>query len=283
MGIDANIVNFGQSTPTANALSQFGGQLAGAIQANKQAGIADNRRQAAALLGQAFSDESDDATTTQLIQQARELDPEFVLATMQQVGAGQSKSSIDQQKIDMRKLELEGRALERLLKEETNELKRTEIKNKLLIQEEKLSELKGEADTKSKLKTSAEEQLLTTAALAKELASSDILDQIVGTVGIDLFPTVRGESQDLINKAKRLNSLLTVDNLDKMSGILTDKDIELLKDIASGLNVTDKGIKGSVEGVKKRLNEIVLKLEEKSAPADSGKSESAEVIQWSDL
>lgn len=89
MAIDTNIVNFGQSTPTANALGNFGGAVAGAIQANKQSGLADNRRQAAALLGQAFSDESDDATTTQLIQQARELDPEFVLATMQQVKKGQ--------------------------------------------------------------------------------------------------------------------------------------------------------------------------------------------------
>ena len=89
MAIDANIVNFGQSTTTADALSRLGGSVAGAITANKQSGLADSRRQAAALLGQAFSDDSDEAATTQLIAQARELDPEFVLATMQQVKKSQ--------------------------------------------------------------------------------------------------------------------------------------------------------------------------------------------------
>jgi hypothetical protein len=88
MAIDANIVNFGQSTPTADALSNLGGSVAGAITANKQSGMADNRRQAAGLLSQAFDDSSDEATTRALIEQARELDPEFTLATVQKVQGG---------------------------------------------------------------------------------------------------------------------------------------------------------------------------------------------------
>jgi hypothetical protein len=88
MAIDANIVNFGQSTPTANALSNFGSSVAGAITANKQSGMADNRRQAAGFLAQAFDDSSDEATTRALIEQARELDPEFTLATIQKVQGG---------------------------------------------------------------------------------------------------------------------------------------------------------------------------------------------------
>jgi hypothetical protein len=90
MAIDTNIVNFGQSTPTADALSNLGGSVAGAINANKQSGLADNRRQAAGLLAQAFDDSSDEATTRALIEQARELDPEFTLATVQKVQSGAS-------------------------------------------------------------------------------------------------------------------------------------------------------------------------------------------------
>ena len=88
MPIDTNIVNFGQRTPTADALSGFGNQVAGAIRSSNQADLADNRRQAAGFLAQAFSDESDDAQTKALIEQAQALDPEFTLATMQQVRNG---------------------------------------------------------------------------------------------------------------------------------------------------------------------------------------------------
>jgi hypothetical protein len=95
MAIDANIVNFGQSTPTADALSNFGGSVAGAITANKQSGLADNRRQAAGLLAQAFDDSSDEATTRALIEQARELDPEFTLATVQKVRGDQLGTGLE--------------------------------------------------------------------------------------------------------------------------------------------------------------------------------------------
>jgi hypothetical protein len=97
MAIDANIVNFGQSTPTADALSNLGGSVAGAINANKQSGMADNRRQAAGLLAQAFDDSSDEATTRALIEQARELDPEFTLATVQKVQSGSSLTSSERE------------------------------------------------------------------------------------------------------------------------------------------------------------------------------------------
>jgi len=96
MAIDANIVNFGQSTPVADALSQLGGSVAGAITANKQSGLADSRRQAAGYLAQAFSDDSDEATTKALIEQAQKLDPEFTLATMDRVRKNDSSTTASQ-------------------------------------------------------------------------------------------------------------------------------------------------------------------------------------------
>lgn len=280
MAIDANIVNFGQSTPTANALSQFGGQLAGAIQANKQSGLADNRRQAAALLGQAFSDESDDATTTQLIAQARELDPEFVLATMQQVGAGQSKSSIDQQKIDMRKLELEGRALERLLKEETNTLKRTELENKIVIQKQKIEEARDVSEGKeTKIETSKNDTL----DLLDRMLAHPGLDAAVG--GTSLLPTRPGsDSADfeaLLGTLQGKQFLNAVQQM-KGSGSLSDAEGKKISSAAESLELSM-----SEGAFREALERIKLSLATAKAPGtfnnDNGGGNTDEVIQWSDL
>ncbi|MCZ9115165.1 DNA transfer protein [Escherichia albertii] len=100
------------------------------------------------------------------------------------------------------------------------------------------------------------------ATLAREIASDDSLGNITGSIS-SRIPTFQDSSQDLINKATRLQSLLTQDNLKLMSGILTDRDITFLGNIASGLNITENGIKGSTEGVKKRLNAIASKLDAK--------------------
>lgn len=100
------------------------------------------------------------------------------------------------------------------------------------------------------------------ATLAREIASDDSLGNITGSIS-SRIPTFQDSSQDLINKASRLQSLLTQDNLKLMSGVLTDRDITFLGNIASGLNITENGIKGSTEGVKKRLNAIASKLDAK--------------------
>ncbi|UCQ28434.1 phage DNA ejection protein [Edwardsiella tarda] len=100
------------------------------------------------------------------------------------------------------------------------------------------------------------------AALAREIASDDRLGDITGSIS-SRTPTFNDSSQDLINKASRLQSLLTQDNLKLMSGVLTERDIIFLGNIASGLNITEDGIRGSVDGVKKRLNAIASKLDAK--------------------
>ncbi|MEE7118928.1 DNA transfer protein [Escherichia coli O25:H10] len=100
------------------------------------------------------------------------------------------------------------------------------------------------------------------ATLAREIASDDSLGNITGSIS-SRIPMFQDSSQDLINKASRLQSLLTQDNLKLMSGVLTDRDITFLGNIASGLNITENGIKGSTEGVKKRLNAIASKLDAK--------------------
>lgn len=99
-------------------------------------------------------------------------------------------------------------------------------------------------------------------ALVSDIGDSKSLDSITGPIYSRLM-TVSGPSQDLINKAERLQTLLTVDNLKLMSGVLTDKDITFLAQVGSGLNIGDGGIKGSTEGTKQRLSQIAGKLSTK--------------------
>ena len=125
----------------------------------------------------------------------------------------------------------------------------------------KLGRRKLESEKLESSKSKSEELALEASRLAKEIANDDSFGAAVGTVS-SMTPTFSGATQDLINKAMRLESLLTYENLDLMSGVLTDRDIAFLGRIGSGLNVTENGIKGSEAGVKERLNEIAQKIDQ---------------------
>jgi hypothetical protein len=46
-----------------------------------------------------------------------------------------------------------------------------------------------------------------------------------------------------------------------MSGVLTDKDIEMLQTLSSGMKIDYKGIKGSEQAIRTRLVEIATNIE----------------------
>ncbi|QHE96871.1 hypothetical protein LCG56_26975 [Pseudomonas cannabina pv. alisalensis] len=100
--------------------------------------------------------------------------------------------------------------------------------------------------------------------LVSEISGADNLDSITGTIS-SRTPTVRDGSQDLINKANRLQTLLTADNLKLMTGVLTDRDITFLSQIGAGLGIGENGINGSIDATKQRLGEIGSRLGEKVA------------------
>lgn len=116
---------------------------------------------------------------------------------------------------------------------------------------------KAEAAEQAKQKSNALAQEAVT--LAREIANSPELDNVSGIMG--KAPTIRPSSEDLINKAKRLESMLTVDNLKLMTGVLTDRDIQFLVNISSGLGLTDKGFRGSSTATRARLEDIAKKME----------------------
>jgi hypothetical protein len=67
-----------------------------------------------------------------------------------------------------------------------------------------------------------------------------------------------------------------------MSGVLTDRDIGFLTNVASGINVTDGGIKGSPKGVRDRLEQISKTLE-KSATSKGVELGGSKVVDWSKM
>jgi hypothetical protein len=147
------------------------------------------------------------------------------------------------------------------LDNETNDLRRQELQLKL---EEKRGQLEQNRKELGDKQQTTITNMTEAARLATELVDDPNLGNAVGTVGT-MIPTLSGQTQDVINKANRLQSLLTVDNLKLMTGVLTDRDIAFLTNVASGLNVVDGGIKGSEREVKKRLGEISTKMSEKLA------------------
>lgn len=246
-------------------------------------------RAAAVRVNEIMQSGGDPKDTLELVRVYNEQGPEAAAMSLKQVGAAlvnqgfvkpelvgfgggaESMTAYQQASVNLRQQELESskalkaaefkmKALEAQIARENNDLKRKEIELKLQETQADIAKKQQDLEAVNKKKEAGNVMLADTYKVAKELAGAENLSDIVGTIELNL-PTISGASQDLINKASRLQSLLTADNLSLMSGILTDKDIAFLTNIASGLNVTEGGIRGSTEGVKKRLGEIVKRIE----------------------
>lgn len=128
------------------------------------------------------------------------------------------------------------------------------------LQQEQQAVAKGQmavdADKEQKAKAlQASQEAL---RLTESIANNKNLGAVTGVAA--LTPTFNPESQDLINQANQLLALLTAENLKLMSGVLSETDIKMLRDLSSGLNVSEKGIKGSEQAVRARLTDIAGKL-----------------------
>lgn len=205
---------------------------------------------------------------------------------------------LKQQDMWLKQQNLELNRLKSQLAKETNELKKQEI-------EQDIVKKKQDVETKSREAVEGVDLAVTNTTNALTL-----LNDIVGTEdkkgAVDLgsitgysakLPTVSPEAQDDLNKITQFKDLLTLDNLKMMSGVLTDKDIQVLSSAASGLVIDDWGVKGSEKGVRNQLKVIQKKLQdslerakqrkasiEKNIPTvEQAPSEQPKVINWSDM
>ncbi len=96
--------------------------------------------------------------------------------------------------------------------------------------------------------------------LAGELLEPGFIDAATGTWD-RLTPTLFKSTQDAINKGLELKNMLTLENLGLMTGVLTDKDIEVLSSAGSGLRVDEDGFIGSEDAVRAQIEGIQDQLE----------------------
>jgi hypothetical protein len=137
--------------------------------------------------------------------------------------------------------------------------------------ESAVTRARGEAEAQTpeaqRKRQEAVRQSQDTLNVVNQLLDSD-LGAITGLAS--RVPTVRPESMDLVRTAERLEALLTSENLGIMTGVLTDRDVELIKSIGSGLRVTEGGIQMSEEGARERLMQIRDTIQRKLAQQQSG-------------
>lgn len=158
------------------------------------------------------------------------------------------------------------------------------------LQQEQQAVAKGQSavDAEKEQKSKALEASKEALRLTESIMNNPNLGSVTGVNALTY--TVMPESQDLINQANQLLALLTAENLKLMSGVLSETDIKMLRDLSSGLNVSEKGIKGSEQAIRVRLTDIASKLrstlQSKGAfdAQSAGKSPSSgEVVDWSNL
>lgn len=183
-----------------------------------------------------------------------------------------------QAQIELKREDQRLREVEAQLRQEDNDLRRERLQADVNLQKAKVKDAQLKQDAAEGKKEASAEMAFEAAKLAREIAEDASFSDVVGTIDA-MTPVLFGESQDLINKANRLQSLLTVDNLTLMTGVLTDRDINFLTNVASGLNVTEIGIKGSEKGVKKRLEDIANRIENSQGSIQN----SGSTLNWDDL
>lgn len=97
-----------------------------------------------------------------------------------------------------------------------------------------------------------------------EILADDSLGEMVGLSSA--FPTIPGGGvADLEAKVEQFRNQLTLENLDKMTGVLTDRDIQVLASAASGLetNMSEKAFKAQLNKIKNTLNRGINKNKSK--------------------
>ncbi len=150
----------------------------------------------------------------------------------------QQEIDIKRETLDMRKLENESRKDEQLLSRETNNLKRDELKIKI---DERRKNI--EARTK---KTETAKNVLGQKAVASMnatddtilsidefMANSSYINSVSGYTG--KLPTLTVAGTDAEASFDNIRNNLTLENLDKMSGVLSETDIKILSNAASRL------------------------------------------------
>lgn len=264
----------------SNAIEQGIGALAQGYQ-NKQdtEANAQKQQQAMQLMSQAYSlADLDPQASQEAFLKAVQIAPDFVSQATGAVKQMRDSQTADQQKqmTPYQSESLRLREMEAALKAEDNSLRREKLKQDIELQKAKVEKTQQEIGIEAKAEEQSNSQAISMAEeardLAREIADDDGLSSATGSKAYVAYLPTTTSTSDLVNKAFRLQSMLTVDNLNLMTGVLTDKDIQFLTAVSSGLDIDPdkRGIVGSEKTVKKRLNDIADKIDQKLSGMKTG-------------
>jgi hypothetical protein len=179
-----------------------------------------------------------------------------------------SSKQVDQ---DLRREESIIKREEMKLDRETDELKRDEIKNKIDASKQKVEDATRAKQEAANTAINASTSLLN--SIDKLAGNSGYIDSLTGYRGrLPGSATDEGVEADAL--LDNITNSLTLDNLKLMTGVLTDKDIELLKSAASGLK---KGMGTD------RFNEILQTIRDKVKTSLDAKKGSMPQTQSSEM
>ena len=131
-----------------------------------------------------------------------------------------------------------------------------------LIASEMAAAQRAQTEAEQKTQSAANQQqmendeALRAFALTELLISNPNLKSAVGSIQGQYIPSLRAGTVDAEVKLEELKNLLTMGNLGRMTGVLSESDIKLIASAASGLD-----IRMSDAAVLSKLNEIRSRLE----------------------
>lgn len=164
---------------------------------------------------------------------------------------------VDQKAIDqdLRAQELELKRLESQARKEKDQLQLDKIQADIAKKEADLNKVKK--DKASSMRTSIQNSESLVNAIDNLIMNDDYVDTLTGFSG--KVPTILPSSTDADVAFDNVQNILTLDNLSLMSGVLTDRDIAVLRSAASGV---EKGMTKDafLKQMRKIKNRVSTKL-----------------------
>lgn len=235
------------------------------------------------------SDMTDDQIRQQALVSLASIDPNRQQSIQEALTVGAPEpmtayqaAMVDQKTIDqdLRAKELELKQLESQARKEKDQLQLDKIQADIAKKEAELNRTKK--DKATSMRTSIQNSESLVSAIDNLIMNDDYIDTLTGFSG--KVPTVLPSSTDADVAFDNVQNILTLDNLSLMSGVLTDRDIAVLRSAASGV---EKGMTKDafLKQMKKIKNRVSTKL--KKARSDYGKldvqGEEAEVTESDSL
>lgn len=175
---------------------------------------------------------------------------------------------------ELKQLELEQKKLQQQSTNETNELKRKDL-------EQKIAQNKAKIEQATQAKNKEMDQAITASQTildsVNDLLNDPNLDSAVGASS--LIPTIPGTGKaDFETKLESFIGNLTMANMGILKGVLSDSDIKMIRSASSGLStkMTEKAFRSRLNHIKARLMEKLKKQKSQQQPAQQSQQPTAQ-------